>query len=464
MFGLEHRVQCADLAVICAATGRSWTYAQLHEEAARRLRLIEKRPRALCFLFARNDPESLFWYLALLESHHVVGLLNAELTSDLRQGLHSVYRPDIVIGVDPGSDYSVVEDGRFWSARTEQATQLHPELGVLLPTSGTTGNPKFVRLSRRNLAANAEAIAATLGIAASDRAVAHLPMHYSYGLSVINSHLHVGSTILLGVGSLLQSSFWNAIREHKINSFSGVPYTYMMLRRLGLDKLDVPTLLRFTQAGGKLDDVAIAHMLKLIAARNGEFWIMYGATEATARIAILDAELIEAKLGSVGRALPGGELRILDESGHEAARGTPGQVEYRGPNVMMGYAMQRADLARDDDQHGRLLTGDRGYMDAEGFLYVLGREKRDAKVFGLRVNLDDIEAMVRDYGPAAAVESRERIVVFLEDVRAEQIETAKARLSSRLGISHHGLDFRIVQQLPTLANGKIDYSALSKLA
>lgn len=464
MFDLENRTRSGEPAVICASTGRSWSYLQLHEEVALRLRVIADLPRALFFLFARNEVDSLFWYLALLESRHVVALLNADLSVELRSGLVESYRPDFVLGVDPGSGYVGAAGNGLWSAENATPEPLHPDLCVLLPTSGTTGSPKFVRLSRSNLTANSEAIARTLRIEPSDRAVAHLPMHYSYGLSVINSHLQAGASLMLSTASLLQAPFWNAIREHGINSFSGVPYTYMMLRRLRLDQLNVPTLLRFTQAGGKLDDAVIADMHQAITARNGEFWIMYGATEATARMTILDAELLAGKVGSVGKALPGGELRILDESGDALPNGSPGQIEYRGANVMMGYALHRTDLQRGDELRGRLLTGDRGYLDDDGFLYVLGRAKRDAKVFGLRVNLDDIEAMVIDYGPAAAVEGKDRIVVFCEFDAPEQLEAAKTRLSVRLGMSHHGFDFRRIEQLPTLANGKIDYPTLSRLA
>lgn len=465
MFGLETRSKSRDTAVICAATGRTWSYADLCEEVRLRRSLVGARARGLCLLFARNDPESLFWYLALIESSHAVALLSAGLSPELRRGLLDCYRPDFVVGVDPGAAYTVCGGSDLLFAHDIAASSSpHQDLCLLLPTSGTTGSPKFVRLSHQNLASNAEAIAAALRIDPTDRAVAHLPLHYSYGLSVINSHIQAGAAVMLTADSLLQAPFWTAIRKHGINSFSGVPYTYMMLRRLQLERLNSPALMRFTQAGGKLDDGTIAQMHEVIAARGGEFWIMYGATEATARIAILDAATIKVKWGSVGKALPGGALRVLDASGDESAAGVAGQVEYCGPNVMMGYAMERADLKKGDELQGRLQTGDRGYLDAQGFLYLLGRDKRDAKVFGLRVNLDDVEAMVLNCGPVAAVEGKDRIVIFCEIGEPNLLEEAKTRLAARLGISHHGFDFRSVARLPTLANGKIDYPTLARLA
>jgi acyl-CoA synthetase (AMP-forming)/AMP-acid ligase II len=221
--------------------------------------------------------------------------------------------------------------------------------------------------------------------------------------------------------------------------------------------------LRFTQAGGKLDDAAIRELHELISARKGELWIMYGQTEATARIAILDANLLGGKLGSVGKALPGGAIRIVDESRQTLPARAQGQIEYTGPNVMMGYAMGRADLEREDELHGCLRTGDRGYVDEDGFLYVLGRTTRETKLYGLRVNLDDIEAMVRAHGPAAAIGTDERVVVFCEFGEPRELDEARTSLATRLGVSRHGFDFRRVAQLPTLPSGKIDYPTLAGL-
>ena len=154
-----------------------------------------------------------------------------------------------------------------------------------------------------------------LGITAEHRPIAHLPIHYSYGLSVLNSHLRAGATVVLTETSLMNAEFWDTIRNHQVDSFSGVPYTYQMLRRLGLAKVNVPGIRIMTQAGGKMDPANIAFFHEQMVERGGTFWVMYGQTEATARIAILNPENLPEKLGSAGRAIPGGRLAIRGDDG-----------------------------------------------------------------------------------------------------------------------------------------------------
>jgi acyl-coenzyme A synthetase/AMP-(fatty) acid ligase len=213
--------------------------------------------------------------------------------------------------------------------------------------------------------------------------VAHLPLYYSYGLSVLNSHLLAGASIFLTSSGLVSPTFWEAIRRYRADSFSGVPYTYQMLRRLGLDQVNAPTLRIMTQAGGKLDTENIAYFHGRMRERKGTFWVMYGQTEATARMAILPSDELPRKLGSAGLAIPGGALSILSENGETAASpDSEGELVYTGPNVMLGYANERADLAKGDELKWRLYTGDRARLDAGGFVHILGRTKRDAKVSG----------------------------------------------------------------------------------
>ena len=306
-----------------------------------------------------------------------------------------------------------------------------------------------MRLTRAAVEANADGIRQALGITAEHRPVAHLPIHYSYGLSVLNSHLLAGATILLTEAGLLTADFWTQLRQYNIDSFSGVPYTYQMLRRLGLEK--APALRILTQAGGKLDNPTIAHFHKLIAERGGTFWVMYGQTEATARITVLPASDLPLKLGSAGRALPGGSLRV----------GADGELIYSGPNVMLGYAESRQDLEKGDELSGVLRTGDKATLDADGYVQILGRAKRDAKIFGLRVNLDELEAFVRPHGPAAAVAGAKGVVLFCEF--DQPYEALLDELANRLKIHKSAFEFRHIERLPTKDSGKMNYEELQKL-
>ena len=452
LFSIDAAEKQNRIALVEAETGQSWTYRELTENVERRRAEFGSREHGLFFLFCRNTLDSVAWYLAAIETGHAVALLNAGLDQSLKDSLISAYEPDWI--GEPESQLREHRSGR----------PVHKDLRLLLSTSGSTGSPKFVRLTRTAVEANARSIAEALGIKSEDRPIAHLPLYYSYGLSVVNSHLLAGSTILLTGLGLVTAEFWTAIREHRVDSFSGVPYTYQMLRRLGLEKLNIPSLRTMTQAGGKLDDANTAFFSEAMRARGGGFWTMYGQTEATARITILPASELPGRLGSAGKAVPGGKLSILTADGeYTTAPDVEGELVYDGPNVMMGYAMERADLTKGDELGGRLHTGDRATLDAEEFVRILGRATRDAKVFGLRMNLDEIEAFIRTNGPAAAVAGTGNVIVFCEFGDAEQHVALRHELSTKLKVHHSAFEFRRIDRLPTRDTGKIAYERLREL-
>lgn len=464
IFSIDDASRRDRVALIDGRDGKSYTYRHLSANVSRRRGELEAASKSLLFLFCRNDPQSVAWYLAAIEAGHAVALLKDDLEPGFRADLIAVYRPEWVVSSTPpeSGEYESSSEGSLWKRRRPQDAPLHSDLALLLSTSGSTGSPKFVRLTRRNIESNATAICGALEITPDDLPVAHLPIHYSYGLSVLNSHLEVGAATLLTDTALVTPAFWEAIRGFRANSFPGVPYTYQMLRRLGLENLNVPTLRKLTQAGGKLDEASVAFFHERMSLRGGGLWVMYGQTEATARISVLHAGETGAKPGSVGKAIPGGALEIASPGKvPSAAADDEGELIYTGPNVMLGYATARADLAKGDELHGRLHTGDRARLDEDGFLSILGRAGRDAKIFGLRVNLDELEALVRAYGPAAAVSGGDRVVVFCEFGSETSRGEALSALCAKLRIHRSAFEFRDVGELPTKDNGKIDYEELS---
>jgi len=318
----------------------------------------------------------------------------------------------------------------------------------------------MVRLTRRNVEANANSILQALELTDNDRPIAHLPMHYSYGLSVINSHLAVGATTVLTTNSLISPDFWKTVVEYQVTSLAGVPYTYQMLSRLDLDKLSARSVMAMTQAGGKLDDNAISQFHSKMAARNGTFWVMYGQTEATARISILPARMLPEKLGSAGIAIPGGKLLILTDEGLTTHPGVVGELVYSGPNVMLGYGLDRADLAKGDDLCGILYTGDRASLDSDGYVHIVGRARRDAKVFGLRLNLDEVETMLKIHGPVAVVSGKDKLIAYCEFGTTAELQRLQSTVSAQLRLHSSALDLRRIASLPTSNSGKIDYARL----
>ncbi|MCY1137520.1 AMP-binding protein [Actinoplanes sp. Pm04-4] len=324
-------------------------------------------------------------------------------------------------------------------------TEVHPDLAVLLTTSGSTGNPKLVRLTADAVRTNAEQIAEVLGITGDEVAVTTLPLFYSFGMSVLNSHLIKGATIVLERTGIMQRDFWTAVNEHGVTSLAFVPSQYEMLRRLRFDPAKYPTVRSLTQAGGRLRTDLVTDFSERMATVGGKLYVMYGQTEAGPRMATLPPARLAEKLGSVGQALPGGEFTIEDD-----------EVVYRGPNVMMGYAETAADLALGDVQGGVLRTGDLGRVDDEGFLFITGRIKRMAKVFGVRINLDDVEKNF----PVAAVAGDDKLVVFAVGASDDEVRDLRTKIAEWLGTHFSGVIVRSVEALPLMPNGKTDYRAL----
>jgi acyl-CoA synthetase (AMP-forming)/AMP-acid ligase II len=323
--------------------------------------------------------------------------------------------------------------------------EVHPDLALLLTTSGSTGSPKLVRLSRSAVLANAAQVAESLGVTGDDVAITTLPLFYSYGLSVLHSHLLTGATVVLERTGLMQRDFWAAVDRFRVTSLAFVPYQYEMLRRLRFDPAAHPSVRTVTQAGGRLRAELITDFAQRMAAAGGRMFVMYGQTEAAPRMATLPPDRLAEKLGSVGLAMPGATFAIEDD-----------EVVYRGPNVMMGYAESGADLARGDEQGGVLRTGDLGRLDDEGFLFIAGRIKRMGKVFGVRINLDDVE---REF-PVAAVAGDDKLHVFAEGLAADEARALRTKIAEWLGTHFSGVDVRGIDALPLLPNGKTDYRAL----
>lgn len=434
-----------------------------------KVRLDHLGPGVLLARMAVDVP-SIVRYLAAFESGRAIALLDPTLDSGQLEQLVRRFRPAAVVGADPvatvPSGYRAAEcAGPAWERVDTSGMVTHPDLAVLLPTSGSTGNPKLVRLSRRAMLANAEAISSVLGIDGDEVAPTSLPLHYSYGLSVLNSHMISGATVVIEASGILGRGFWQAVAGHGATSLAGVPYHYEMLRRMRFDPAKYPTLRTLTQAGGKLAPDRIVEFADKIGAVGGGMFVMYGQTEAAPRMATLPPDQLLAKLGSAGVALPGGAFSIRtaapDGGTETAGPGVTGEVLYRGPNVMMGYAEAEAELGYGDEMNGVLETGDLGHLDADGYLFITGRLKRIGKVFGNRVSLDDIEQLVSALGPAAAVADGDRVIVWLEGADESGRRAATGVLSERLHLHPSGFDVRGVDALPLLPNGKMDYTSLA---
>ncbi|MHA7277924.1 AMP-binding protein [Arthrobacter sp. Hz1] len=422
-----------------------------YRELARRVDEVAARlgsDRRLVLLAARNKLDSLIGYLAALSAGHSVLLSAADKPSAL-ESLTATYDPDVVL--HPGDGAPIIEERRPGSRH-----KLHPELALLLSTSGSTGSPKLVRLSYMNLAANASAIAEYLGIGPDDRAATTLPLHYSYGLSVVNSHLMRGAGLVLTDLSVVDPCFWTLFRESQATSFAAVPYTFDLLERVGFSDADLPRLRYVTQAGGRLAPEKVSYWASIAQRRNWKLFVMYGATEATARMAYLPPDLAEENPGTIGVAIPGGSFRIDPVDGL-----SNGELVYTGPNVMLGYAEQPADLSLGREIH-ELRTGDLAYQHSNGLYEVVGRQSRFVKVVGLRVDLGHVEQILADLGVTAAASGTDGGLEVTAEGEHDAGMLSKV-LVSRTGLPRAAVEVHTVDNLPRLASGKIDYPAVSRI-
>lgn len=428
------------------------TLAMTYRELAERVDAFALRlgtTRRLVALAAANDLDSLVVYLAALAGGHPLILLPEDKPAAL-ESLVAAYDPDVV--VQPGNGQLLLDE-----RRTGTRHELHPDLALLLSTSGSTGSPKLVRLSHANLQSNAESISEYLNIGPDDRAATTLPMSYCYGLSVINSHLLRGAGLVLTDLSVVDPCFWDLFRGRGATSFAAVPYTFELLERIGFADMDLPSLRYVTQAGGRLGPDSVRNYAELGRSSGWEFFVMYGQTEATARMAYLPPELAAEVPGAVGVPVPGGSFRIDPVPGLEH-----GELVYSGANVMLGYAECPADLAAGRTV-AELRTGDLARLHPAGVYEVVGRRSRFVKIVGLRVDLGQVERLLADLGvQAASAGTDDGVVVAVEgDHDAHLLGKV---LAQGMGLPRAALEVHAVDHLPRLATGKLDYRGVLALS
>lgn len=445
--------------------GNLYTYSQAFSFAHEIREVYCGRP--LVFCLAENSIGSLMGYLSFVQNRWVALMLDAKLDQELLKGLLEIYKPNLVWlphsrvqdfanakVLYQNYDYSLIELNRT-------RINLYTELGLLLTTSGSTGSPKLVRLSYRNLWANAASIAEYLDVTAEERPITSLPMYYSFGLSVINSHIIKGATLLLSKRGLMEKEFWNMLKGQKATSLSGVPYTFEMLHRLRFQRMSLPHLRTITQAGGKLND----HLIQLFAQHAREvgqrFFVMYGQTEATARMSFLPFNQVLTKLGSIGIPIPGGRFALMDDQGYEITEpGKSGELLYFGDNVSLGYAESQGDLSLEDTNRGRLLTGDIAQSDNEGYYYIVGRKKRFIKIYGNRVNLDASEQLLRTFYQDVVCTGKDD-KMYIYTLQTGRDDEMRSFIAHKLGIHTSAFVVRQIDCIPKNNSGKVLYAQLS---
>jgi acyl-CoA synthetase (AMP-forming)/AMP-acid ligase II len=453
-----------DKTALILESGNHISYVQLDErvdvfklnvaDAFKRYSTGDDEPeyKKLFFILMDNSLASLVSYLFCLREGHVALLLSPDTEAGDLSTLVKCYQTNGILRSHLGETSIEV------CSNTQ--LNLHADLAILLSTSGSTGSPKQVRLSRQNIQENAVSISQYLSIKDDERAITSLPPHYSYGLSVINSHLLAGASIVLTNESVVSRVFWDLFKTHGATSLAGVPYTYEVLDKLRFLRMNLPTLRYMTQAGGRLSKGLVELFSTALAQQGKRFYVMYGQTEATARIAYLSGDQLSHYPDSIGMAIPQGSLSLKDEQGRLIEQvNVAGELVYQGPNVMMGYALGIADLSK-SSVLSELNTGDIAYRNEAGCYFIVGRSKRIAKVFGLRIDLDDLERVLSENDLSAfVIELASKLVLVLDN------KNHQADLSNYVTdiLKLHSASFEVVilTDIPRTSNGKVNYAKLS---
>jgi long-chain acyl-CoA synthetase len=420
------------------------------------LNFSENNKKELVFAYIDNSIESISVFWSFMRGNYCIALLSPGINQHFKGELEKLYRPTIIYDKTRNEilnyEMKSSNDIKYFKSNEDFDIYVHPKIKILISTSGTTGSPKFVKLSEENLLSNADSICEYLPINSSDVIPLNLPVFYSYGLSVLTSNSLRGGKIVCTNDDVLKKDFWTNFQKFGYTSFAGVPFVFEMLDRIGFTKKEYPSLKYFTQAGGKLQDPLVKKYGEYAAQHQIKFYVMYGQTEATARMSYLSPNDTLNKIGSIGKPIPNGSF-IIDEETNELC--------YKGTNIFGGYVQTANDLIS-YSQEEILRTGDIAKVDEEGFYFITGRLKRFTKLFGNRINLDEVESLVGKQFNAhvkCVGFNDTHLVIFTND-REMELDIIAKFISSELKLHISVIKYKFVGDIPLTANGKINYTEL----
>ena len=445
--------------------GNSVTYEELVSGSELMSEL--NRDKKLIMIICRNMIGAIYGYAASIDSGSPVMLVSSEITDEMRNDIMGTYLPAyILVPENMRTEYPFMDevnkfrDYSLLKTNYDSNYPVHPNLGLMITTSGSTGSVKFVRQSFDNVRFNAKSNAQFMELTDKERTITALPMQYSFGITIINATLTAGGLIVATDKSIMEEDFWDLFEEEKITSFHGVPNTYDMLKRIGIFEDDFPDLKLLSEAGGKLSAELHEYYADYASRYGKQFYSVYGQSEASGVVTYLPAKAARVKIGSVGKPVPGGRITLVDgdEPINEANRS--GEIIYEGPNVAMGYALSGEDLALPDEWGKRLRTGDVGYLDEDGYLFISGRIKRIIKMFGHRVSLDEVDSLIMDklHILSASTGSDNNLVIYVTGEAEKDAVADLIRKNVHTAADHFRVE--VIDSFPRTETGKIKFSEL----
>lgn len=423
-------------------------------------------PRSLVFILCKNTVGAMVGYLGFIEHEAVPVMLNAKIDNELLINLLNIYTPAYIwapVEEAKRFDYEkIFENYGYVLLKTQNTIYLlNDKLQLCMTTSGSTGSPKLVRYKKGNLEVNAKNVAIAFGWTENERPICDLGMQYTMGLNVINTHLYVGATVLLTTYNLMSAEFWDYIKKERGTNFTGVPFSYDIFYRLHFERMELPDLYTLSQGGGKMTDARFRQLAEYAKNTGKRFIASFGTTETSARMACLPAELALTKIGSIGKAIPEGELFLIDEAGtvlNDIV--AEGEMCYKGPNVTMGYAVCKEDLLKEDEFNGEYHTGDLARRDEEGCYFVTGRLSRFIKLLSYRVSLDQAERLIRQEFniDCACAGTDKQMNIYITDESKK--EAVLEFISTKLGLFKSLFKVFVVPQILRNDTGKIQYKVM----
>lgn len=440
-------------------SGVEATYGQLYAHTEDMRGILKGRTVAL--MLCEYNIETVSMYYSFLQLKVVPLLLDSKTDDDYIRKLNELYHPHYIWGKkDKLDSYSEINDGKVILEEGDNILyetswdvyEIHPDLAVLLTTSGSTGSPKMVRLSYENIEYDS---VGKWGITENDRAITILPMFFCYGLSLVHILLNSGGAIYLNNSSLLNPEISSIIKKQGITFTTFVPYSLTLLKQMDIDFDDWKSFRLSVMGGGAVSDEQKEYYDLFLKGTDSIVALGYGQTEGTCTIATVDAKECPGK-GMIGYAR--GEMEAFLDSPDDYGCG---ELVFKGPMVCLGYALHWRDLSKDDDNNRTLYTGDLAYIEDDGAIYIKGRLKRIVKILGKRISLDDIESILNKKFPDnlfACVGETDVLKVCMTGENKD--DDIRDFIFREIGIYKNMITIEKIQEIPRTDSGKIAYAKL----
>jgi acyl-CoA synthetase (AMP-forming)/AMP-acid ligase II len=426
------------------------------------------KQKSVLLILCDNSLGSIIGYLFCLYSNNVAILIDKRISNNDLQELINLYKPNFILSdvlmTNKKFDFKTKIFESYLYFTKIKKYSLKSNLQLLLPTSGSMGVAKFVKLSNENLYINSKSIIKYLKLNKNDVAITNMPFFYSYMLSIINTHLHVGGKIVVSKDSILQKKFWDVYLKNKITSFNGVPYVYELIEKIGIKKIITKKLRYITQAGGKLDQTIKEKIWMELKRYGVEFFVMYGQTEASPRISYLKNNDLITKKESIGKCIEGTKLFLRNSLKKKIYKPfTEGNIYCKGKNIMLGYSNNYRDLNKNKKIH-ELDTGDIGFFDNDNFYFIKSRSKRISKINGIRLDLDELEKKLQKNDiKANIVNNDKKIGIFYYNNSKITLNKIKKKVEIITNQNPEIFFFKKLKKIPRTINKKISYNELKKL-